>query len=121
MRGDVWNMKSYLCGTTRVEFRKTLISFLESQGCEVIDPASHGLADEGEYTEWDLAGIDRADFLFAFMDSSNPSGYGLNFECGYATAKAKHIVFLNLMGNDWRGQYFGMVRARSTVCVSLDD
>lgn len=114
-------MKIYISGTTKAgKLRAEIISIILLCGHEVLDPASHGMVNEYEYTRWDLDAIDRADLILAFMDSSNPSGYGLNFEVGYGYAKGKDIVYFDQLGNDWRQEYFGMIRAVSTKCHGLD-
>lgn len=74
-----------------------------------MDPMSHGLRDEVEYTAWDLQAIRNCDILFAVMDRSNPSGYGLMLEIGYAKALGKFVIFVE-EDDDPRTRYYGMAR-----------
>ena len=112
--GNVFRMKIYLCGTMKAGgLRNSIIERLT--GHDVLDPSGHHLETETEYTAWDLAAIRECDAVVAFMDPSNPSGYGLNLEIGYAHALGKRIIYIDAMGNDWRSKYFGMARAISEV------
>lgn len=104
-------MTIYLAGSLQGPLRERVIRALIDKRHTLIDPATSGLINEIDYTRWDLRGIDRCETVVAFMDSNNPSGYGLNFEIGYAYATKKRIVFLDMLGTDWRVKYFGMVRA----------
>jgi len=67
------------------------------------------------YTIRDLEAVRACDVLLFTMGPSNPSGYGLSVEVGYAAALGKRIVFLDVLNDDWRSRYFGMHRVMSTV------
>jgi len=59
------------------------------------DPRSHGLADGQEYARWDLAAIKDSDIVFAMLEVTNPGGYALALEVGYAKALGKYIVLVD--------------------------
>ncbi len=110
-------MKIYLCGGMKSDWQDKVIAALP--WCEFIDPRSHGLTDEREYTKWDLDGIDTSDLVFACMTADNPSGYGLNLEIGYAKAKQIPIYFVcEDLGE--RSKYFGMARVCSRFFTNID-
>ena len=73
----------------------------------------------GDYlhTEWDLEAIRSSDIVFAYFEDSNPGGYGLSLETGYAAALGKHIILVDeksLHSTD-AGRYLKIVRATSNV------
>ena len=66
------------------------------------DPRSHKLDDPKEYTEWDLKHVEDADIIFAYMETSNPSGYGMCIEIGWTYNSGKTIIFVNeRVGRKW--------------------
>ena len=79
-------------------------------GVIFIDPRKHGLKDELGYTEWDLAGVERADVVFGYLESSNPSGAGLAVEFGWG-GRAGKLLLLAEQDGYVQQRYFGMVRA----------
>lgn len=83
-------------------------------GVIFIDPREHGLKDEAGYTAWDLAGVERADVIFGYMESDNPGGAGLAVEFGWG-ARADKLLLLVEQGIYPQQRYFGMVRALSHV------
>ena len=83
----------YLSGGHRSGWQQKIIT--DIQGFCFKDPSSHGLTDPKLYTAWDLEAIRESDIIFAYFESSNPSGYGLNFEIGYAAALGKQIIFID--------------------------
>lgn len=85
----------------------------------LFDPRKCKSKDPATYTRWDLNHIDKARVVLAYMDSDNPSGYGLSFEVGYASAQDKVVVFVDAMRrNDPRRKYFDMIRVRANVVCS---
>ncbi len=97
----------YLAGGMHDNWRETVITAFP--GLEFFDPCSHGLKDEKSYTAWDLAHIRKAETVFVYMDATNPSGFGLNLEAGYAKALGKRIIFVDET-DEKRSRYFGMLR-----------
>lgn len=62
---------------------------------EWLDPATHGLRDPKAYTAWDLQAVREADVIFAYLERSNPYGFNMAFEVGYAHALGKPIIFVD--------------------------
>jgi nucleoside 2-deoxyribosyltransferase len=100
-------MKIYLAGGMKTGWQDRVMRVV---GHEYLDPRSHGLKDERDYTAWDLAAISDSDLVLAYMDTSNPSGFGLSLEVGYAAALLTPIWYVCEDTSD-RQRYFGMVRA----------
>jgi hypothetical protein len=88
-------------------------------GVIFIDPREHGLKDELGYTAWDLAGVERADIVFGYMEASNPSGAGLAVEFGWG-ARADKLLLLVEQPGYAQHRYFGMVRALAHACYEGD-
>lgn len=82
---------------------------------EILDPRTwqHPLPEI--YTQRDLQAIRNSDLVLAYMNSANPSGYGVSIEIGYAYGIGKHIVFLDMLDVDWRSKYFGMARSMANA------
>ena len=59
------------------------------------NPREHGLEDSDLYTTWDIHFVKECDIIFAYMEESNPSGYGLSFEIGVAYALKKTIILVD--------------------------
>lgn len=59
------------------------------------DPSQNGLDDPKLYTLIDVFNIEKCDIMFAYMEKSNPAGFALASEIGYAKALNKKIVFVN--------------------------
>lgn len=100
----------YLAGGMRSNWQDTIQ--VSAPMHAYFDPRYHGMKTESAYTEWDTKAIGKSDLIVAVMEPDNPSGYGLNFEVGYARALDIPIWFL-MDGSDSRSNYFGLVRASS--------
>lgn len=74
------------------------------------DPSLHQIVDPAEYTECDLNGVRECDIIFAFMENSNPAGYALALEIGYAKALGKQTIFVENELDNPKKRYFDMVR-----------
>jgi len=110
----------YLAGGMKDGWRDQAIALLN--GHEVLDPRSWSNPSPAIYTERDLSAIRRSDCILVHMASTNPSGFGLSVELGYAYALGKRIIFCDEIRNDWRSPYFGMHREMATEVVhSLED
>lgn len=110
-------MRVYLAGGMsdgwQAQMADPAITFLDPRTWQDDDPAV--------YTRRDLEAIRSADAVLAYMDSANPSGYGMSLEVGFAHALGIPVVFVDAMQSDWRGRYFGMVRSVSTVARSTGE
>ena len=113
-------MKVYLAGGMKSNCVEMLRVMIAARGHDLLDPATWQDSDPDIYTERDLKAIRECDAVLAFMDSSNPSGYGMSLEIGYAHALGKRIVFLDWIYDDWRSRYFGMVRSVADVVCSRE-
>jgi nucleoside 2-deoxyribosyltransferase len=85
--------KVYLAGGMRSGWQETVMA--ACPGVEWLDPRTHGLRDPKEYTAWDLQAVRDADVVFAYLEKSNPYGFNLAFEVGYAHALGKPIIFVD--------------------------
>jgi len=106
----------YLAGGSRSNWQNDVIRGLA--GWNIIDPRTHHLSDERAYTAWDLDGIRRSDWLLAYLEATNPGGYNLALEIGYAKALGKRIVLVNQKGmaDPVARRYTGMLHA----CADAD-
>jgi Nucleoside 2-deoxyribosyltransferase like len=82
-----------------------------------LDPRSHGLGNNAEYTLWDLEAIRRCDWVFAYLEATNPGGFALALEVGYAKALGKRVIFVDekSLSDQHTGRYLTMVGATSDV------
>jgi Nucleoside 2-deoxyribosyltransferase like len=111
----------YLAGGMKSQWQDRVIAALAHEFA-FKDPRSHGLSDEKAYTEWDLSGIRDSQFVLAYMDTDNPSGFGLSLEVGYAKGIGTCSILYVCEDTGARQKYFGMVRSCADfVFASLDD
>ena len=87
---------------------------------EYFDPRSHGLKNRTEYTVWDLEAIRRSDYVFAYLEASNPGGYALALEVGYGKALGKCVIVVDeKSAADPQGsRYFEMVNQAADASFS---
>lgn len=85
------------------------------------NPLAHNLSDSEEYTAWDLHYVRKCDIVFAYMEASNPSGYGLILEIGLAYGLGKTVILVDersAVDEDF-ARYFKM--AYHTADVTFDN
>lgn len=84
---------------------------------EYFDPRLHGLKNKAEYTVWDLEAIRKSDIVFAYLESTNPGGYALALEVGFAKALNKFVIFVDEKSalNEPTSRYLEMLAAASDV------
>lgn len=116
--------KIYLAGGFRSNWQSEVAVRL-SNLYELIDPSVHGIQDPAEYTKWDLDAIRQSDIVLANMEASNPGGYSLALEVGFAKALGKRIYMVDLIEAPSVRRYFEMVRQCServfpTLNAALD-
>lgn len=87
-------IKVYLAGGFRTRWQDK-IKYKFADKFIFLDPLTHNLIEGKEYTCWDTFFIKKCDLLFAYMERSNPSGYGLTYEIGYARALQKTIILVD--------------------------
>lgn len=104
-------------GMNTSNWQKTVIEQTDKNGFIFFNPREHKLENSKEYTIWDLHYVKECDFVFAYMQEDNPSGYGLTLEVGYAAALGKGIILIDERSNvdDKFQQYFKIVREASTI------
>jgi nucleoside 2-deoxyribosyltransferase len=98
----------YLAGGFRSNWQMTAKSAIPE--FEWLDPSAHKLQDPMAYTQWDLDAIRRSDTVLAYLEDTNPGGYALALELGYAKALGKTILLVEFHSDDTRRKYFEMVR-----------
>ena len=114
------NKQVYLAGGMHSNWRGVIIKRLSSSmgNFSFINPMDNKMKNPDQYTYWDLRNIEQCDILVGYMDQSNPSGYGLNLEIGYAKALGKTIILVlpdDFTRDDARSKYFGM----AVVCADV--
>lgn len=84
------------------------------------NPREHGLEHYDFYTTWDIHFIKECDILFAYMESTNPSGYGLSFELGVAYALNKTIILVDekSQSDETFAKYFKILYKPSGVVLN---
>jgi len=111
--------KIYLAGGFHSKWQA--IAETKLHGFELLNPAAHAIDDPVEYTRWDLAAIRDSQIILANMEASNPGGYSLALEVGYAAALGKIIYLVDQIEDPVAHRYFEMVRQCSNhVFRSLD-
>lgn len=99
----------YLAGGMRGAWRNEVKKL--SDEVTWLDPCDHGLKDEWEYALWDLQAIKGCDIVFAYLETDNPGGEGLNLEIGFAHGLGKYVI---LVDGKWH-RYGGMARSVASV------
>jgi len=108
--------KIYLAGGFRSGWQAVVKSKL--QGFELLDPSAHDIEDPVEYTRWDLAAVRDSEIVLANMEASNPGGYSLALEVGFAKALGKSIYLVDQIEDPSLSRYFEMVRQCSNRIFS---
>ena len=85
--------KVYLAGEFSSGWQDTIITGIKD--FIYFDPRTHNYDDPEKYTDWDLTAIKNADLVFAFFEETNPSGYGLSLEVGFAKALNIPIILVD--------------------------
>ena len=108
--------KVYLAGGFHSGWQESVIEECSNRFV-FFDPRVHSLGGSKEYTSWDLHHVSQCDILFAFMEPTNPSGFGLSLEVGFARALNKTIILVDgkSSSNQEFGNYFKMIRESSNV------
>ena len=112
----------YLAGGMNNKWRSVITNKLKGNASyfSFIDPMNSKMRNPDQYTFWDLRSIEQCDILLGYMEQSNPSGYGLNLEIGYAKALGKTIILVipeDFTRDDERSRYFEMARVCADVIV----
>jgi nucleoside 2-deoxyribosyltransferase len=109
-------VKIYLAGGFRSGWQTIAHEALPEH--ELLDPSKHNLQHVSEYVLWDLDAIRHSDLVIAYMERSNPGGYSLALEVGFAHALGKKIILVEEHPCTERHRYFSMVREVATKTFS---
>jgi len=101
--------KIYLAGGFRSNWQAEVFARL-SGSFVLLDPSAHNIQDPAEYTRWDLDAVRESDIVLANMEASNPGGYSLALEVGFAKALGKRIFMVDQIRDPSVRRYFEMVR-----------
>lgn len=114
-----YKAKVYLSGGFQSNWQEAVIDSLKDDFI-FFNPIQHGLENSDLYTAWDIHFVKQCDILFAYMENSNPSGYGLSFELGIAFALNKTIILIDERSpNDPAfAKYFKIMHRPSTVVLN---
>lgn len=84
-------MKVYLAGGFKSKWQDKVTT-----RHTVIDPSKKDESTMSmmEIGDWDKTAIQDSDIVFAYMERTNPSGFGLSCEIGYAHALGKTSVLV---------------------------
>lgn len=116
----VTHRKIYLAGGFHSGWQESVKARLKN--FVILDPGAHCIDDPVEYTRWDLAAVRDSEIILANMEASNPAGYALALEIGYAKALGKTIYLVDQIEDPSVKRYFEMVRQCSTrVFRGLDE
>jgi nucleoside 2-deoxyribosyltransferase len=90
----MYKPKIYLSGGFRSNWQEKLIQEFHGQ-CIIFNPRAHFLENHNDYWAWDIHFVNECDILFAYMESENPSGFGLTLEIGLAYGLGKTIILVD--------------------------
>lgn len=108
----------YLSGGFKSGWQETVIDALKDKFL-FFNPRNHHLGNPDMYTAWDVHFVKECDIIFAYMENSNPSGYGLSFELGIAYALNKTIILVDeksVLNEDF-AKYFRIMHRPSNVVL----
>jgi nucleoside 2-deoxyribosyltransferase len=89
-----YKAKVFLSGGFKSNWQSKVIEELNDKFI-FFNPREHGLEHSDFYTTWDIHFVKECDILFAYMEETNPSGYGLAFELGVAYSLNKTIILID--------------------------
>lgn len=86
-------------------------------GLDVIDPRKHGLKNPVEIKQWVMGSIRKADAIVCYFESTNPAGFNIAFDIGFATAIQKQIFVVDEMQN----KYFAIPKASTLQFNNIEE
>lgn len=98
----------YLAGGFKSGWQARVIEKLP--GFDFLNPSQHNIQDPAEYTRWDLNAVRSCDIVLGYMESTNPGGYSLALEIGFARALGKSVLLVDEISDPSIKRYFEMVR-----------
>lgn len=111
--------KVYLAGGFTSDWRESIKSHFIND-IEIFDPKLKPDKHWSEYGTWDVHYIKQCDILFAYMEKTNPSGYGLSAEIGYAKALNKTVILVIEPGHE-KDRYFQFLKQFADVVYETLD
>ena len=120
-RGPVGELTVYLAGGFHSGWQRKILASVPT--LLYLDPSEHGLTDPVRYTKWDLDAIRRSDVVFAYLEATNPAGYALALEVGFAKGLGKTVILVDEKSSidDQSARHLSMVRAASDAAFSSLD
>lgn len=114
-----YKAKVFFSGGFKSDWQSKVIAALDDNFI-FFNPRQHGLEHSDFYTTWDIHFVKECDILFAYMESTNPSGYGLAFELGVAYALNKTIILVDEKSKDGDSfaKYFKILYKPSGVVLN---
>jgi hypothetical protein len=111
----------YLAGGFHSGWQRRILSAVPS--LTYLDPSKHGLTDPVRYTRWDLEAIQRSDLVFAYLEATNPAGYALALEVGFAKGLGKTVILVDerSAADEQSARHLSMVRAAADAAFSSLD
>lgn len=94
-------LRTYLAGGLRSGWQDKWID--DHPGEEFFDPRTlnDGSLPMREIVAAETKALRWCDEVFAYLESNNPSGIGLAWECGYAKALGKRVVLVDEKNQLW--------------------
>ncbi|RZU39144.1 hypothetical protein [Edaphobacter modestus] len=82
------------------------------------DPREHKIDAADLYTAWDLNAIRESDWVFAYLEKSNPGGYALALEIGFGKALEKRILLIDerSIDSDMEARRLAMLHICADAC-----
>jgi hypothetical protein len=107
--------KVYLAGGFRSGWQDRVLSDISQ--FTFFDPRVHRLKNHQQYTLWDLEALRKSDLVFAYLEATNPGGYALALEVGFAKALGKRIILIDekSVSGEQHRQHLSMLRAVADV------
>ena len=87
-------LKIFLSGGFKSNWQSVIIEEFNDDFI-FFNPKEHGLDNPDQYVTWDVHFVKECDIFFAYIEETNPSGYGLAFELGLAYGLNKTIILVD--------------------------
>ncbi len=112
--GIVARTKIYLAGGFRSGWQDHVSTF---KSFDYVDPRSHNLGEESQFTFCDFEAIRQSDWIFANLETTNPGGYNLALEVGFARALGKRVIVVDekSSGSQAVSRQLSMLRSSADV------
>lgn len=100
--------KVFLSGGTKTAWQDVVVNACAHiSGVIFFDPRKvSGGSDMRPIARAERRWLEECDCVFFYFEASNPSGLGSAFEVGFATARGKHVIFIDekqTIHSEWVG------------------